>query len=84
MGDNDLEVISSEIYKLENLNIVNTFKLISKILFASLTIDSLKLVLRDNDLIDLPNGIELLKNLKELHIQSNRLQFLSPNISNLN
>ena len=31
---------------------------------------------------ELPNGLELLKNLKELHIQSNRLQLMSPNLSN--
>ena len=33
-----------------------------------------KISLRDNDLLELPMDIGNLKNLKELHIQSNRLQ----------
>jgi Leucine-rich repeat (LRR) protein len=38
------------------------------------------LVLRDNNLIELPEEIENLKQLKELHIQSNRIQLLPKTI----
>ena len=35
---------------------------------------------RDNNLIEIPNEIENLKNLKELHIQSNKLRVLPQSI----
>ena len=38
----------------------------------------IKLGIRDNKLKELPNEIEKLKSLKELHIQSNHLQALPP------
>ena len=42
-----------------------------------------KLVLRENDLLELPDSIGNLKPLKELHIQSNRLQLMPLGISKL-
>ena len=43
----------------------------------------LKLVLRENDLLDLPKEIGELPRLRELHIQGNRLTVLPPEIGNL-
>ena len=39
--------------------------------------------MRDNDLIELPDEIGMLKNLKELHIQANRLQLMPLSMSKL-
>ncbi|KAF6206915.1 hypothetical protein GE061_018151 [Apolygus lucorum] len=41
------------------------------------------LVLRDNDLIEIPKEIGELTRLRELHIQANRLTLLPPEIGNL-
>lgn len=44
---------------------------------------SLQLVLRENDLIELPKEIGELTRLRELHVQGNRLTILPPEIGNL-
>lgn len=43
----------------------------------------LQLVLRENDLIDIPKEIGFLPRLRELHIQANRLTVLPPELGNL-
>lgn len=43
----------------------------------------MQLVLRENDLIDIPKEIGELSRLRELHIQGNRLTLLPPEIGNL-
>lgn len=41
------------------------------------------MVLRENDLIDLPKEIGELSRLRELHLQGNRLTILPPELGNL-
>lgn len=43
----------------------------------------MQLVLRENDLIDIPKEIGYLPRLRELHIQANRLTVLPPELGNL-
>lgn len=43
----------------------------------------LQLVLRDNDLIELPKELGKLSRLKELHLQNNRLTTLPPELGNV-
>ena len=44
----------------------------------------LQLVLRDNDLVELPKALGNLTRLKELHIQNNRLMVLPPELGVFN
>lgn len=46
----------------------------------TLSIETFQLVLRENDLIELPKEIGELTRLRELHIQGNRLTVLPPEI----
>lgn len=84
MGDNDFEFIPPEIGQLKNLQIVSSTILLLYHIFSCHIPTKLKfilqLVLRDNDLIELPKEIGDLARLRELHIQGNRLTVLPPEI----
>lgn len=78
MADNDFEHLPSDIRNLKNLQIVSMF-------FHKFVIQTfnLQLVLRENDLIDLPSELGELSRLRELHVQGNRLTILPPELGNL-
>lgn len=60
-------------------NVLNIYNLV----YYSLLLNfNLQLVLRENDLIELPKEIGELTRLRELHIQANRLTVLPPEIGN--
>lgn len=61
---------------------VNQRKYIEFIYFDDVII-LFQLVLRENDLIDIPKEIGYLPRLRELHIQANRLTVLPPELGNL-
>ncbi|XDV47776.1 hypothetical protein PO909_017335 [Leuciscus waleckii] len=98
LSDNDFEILPPDIGKLAKLQIVSNlskFPLKSIAFVAVLcavcvgfilrSVCSLSdvLSLRDNDLISLPKEIGDLAQLKELHIQGNRLTVLPPELGNL-
>lgn len=84
LADNDFEYLPPEIGNLKNLQIVGreTLLSISKLILHFLTV--FQLVLRENDLIELPKQIGDLARLRELHIQGNRLTVLPPELGTLN
>jgi Leucine-rich repeat (LRR) protein len=81
LADNDFEFLPPEVGLLKNLQIVR------QTLINSAWLDWhlfwFQLVLRENDLIDIPKEIGELQRLRELHLQGNRLTMLPPELGKL-